>query len=333
MTSSQPSSTPQGDNVASAQRLAELRRQRPKSHFLRWSMMALLLLSIYSWFSGQIQIAELFTSRRASNLKRFLTEDALPKPLRNLAADESGFAAFMNWSSELWNEFGMMALTATFWISILAMVLAGSYAMLTSPLGARTLMHEDPFVGTQRSLPWRIVSASVRGMAIFLRAIPEYIWAFLLISMMGPSAWPAVLALAIHNAGIMSRLGADTIENLPSQSLRALRLLGGTRKQVVIGSVFSMVLPRFLLFFFYRFETCVREATILGMLGVFSLGYWVDDSRSRGRYDEMLYLIALGALLVLIADLVSWIARGLVRDAGTSTHTKFKDPAESNLGD
>ncbi len=333
MTTQQPSSPPLANGAAAVQRLAELRRQRPKSRFLRWSMIALLLLGLYSWFSGQIQVAELFTSRRASNLKRFLTQDAMPKPLRNLAEGESGFAALMQWSSDLWNDFGLLALTTTFWISILAMVLAGAYAMLTSPLGARTLMHEDPFVGAQRGLPWRIASASVRGMAIFLRAIPEYIWAFLLISMLGPSAWPAVLALAIHNAGIMSRLGADTIENLPPQSLRALRLLGGTRSQVVIGGVFSMVLPRFLLFFFYRFETCVREATILGMLGIFSLGYWVDDSRSRGRYDEMLYLIALGALLVLLADLVSWFARSLVRDAGTSTNTKFKDPAESSRGD
>ena len=76
------------------------------------------------------------------------------------------------------------------------------------------------------------------------------------------------------------------------------------------------MLPRFLLFFFYRFETCVREATVLGMLGIYSLGYWVDEARSRGRYDEMLFLVALGALLVLAADFVSWWARRAVRLSG-----------------
>lgn len=310
--------------MTSSDRIAQLYRQRPRSRFLRWSLGALAALCIYSWFSGEIEIAELFSSQRASNLERFLSQDAMPKPLRVLREEaaaggasngEGSFTVLMRWAGELWQSVGWQALAATFWISMFAMVLAGTYAMISGPFGARTLMHQDPFWGQQRGRRWRVLSSSVRGFAIFLRAIPEYIWAFLLISMIGPSAWPAVLALAIHNAGIMSRLGADTIENLRPQPLRALRLLGGSRRQVVIGGVYSLMLPRYLLFFFYRFETCVREATVLGMLGVYSLGYWIDDTRSRDRYDEMLFLIALGALLVLAADLVSWLARRLVRHA------------------
>ncbi len=312
-----------GDNRATT-RLQQLYRDRPRSRFLRWSLAALGAMCAYSWFSGRIEVGELFSARRASNLNRFLTQDAMPKPLRELQADaqagaasngEGSLTVLMQWASELWNSVGWQALVATFWISMLAMVLAGGYAALSGPFAARTLMHQDPYWGVERGRRWRLLSSSVRGFAIFLRAIPEYIWAFLLISMLGPSAWPAVLALAIHNAGIMSRLGADTIENLGPQPLRALRLMGGSRSQVVIGGIFTLMLPRYLLFFFYRFETCVREATVLGMLGVYSLGYWINDTRSRDRYDEMLFLIALGALLVLAADVVSWLARRLVRHA------------------
>jgi len=50
---------------------------------------------------------------------------------------------------------------------------------------------------------WRALSACTRAALILLRAIPEYVWAFLLLAMLGPSAWPAVLALAIHNSGIL----------------------------------------------------------------------------------------------------------------------------------
>lgn len=305
-------------------RLQQLYRDRPRSKFLRWSLGALAAICGYSWLSGRIEVGALFSDRRADNLHRFLTQDAMPRPLRRMREQaEAGvvedvgstWSVFMQWAGELWTSVGWQALVATFWISMLAMVMAGAYAAISGPFGARTLMHQDPFWGEQRGKGWRALSSSVRGFAIFLRAIPEYIWAFLLISMLGPSAWPAVLALAIHNAGIMSRLGADTIENLRPQPLRALRLLGGSRSQVVIGGVFSLMLPRYLLFFFYRFETCVREATVLGMLGVYSLGYWIDDTRSRDRYDEMLFLIALGALLVLAADVVSWLARRLVRTA------------------
>ena len=89
-----------------------------------------------------------------------------------------------------------------------------------------------------------------------------------------------------------------------------------TRSQTALAFLFPQAFGRFLLFWFYRYETCVREATVLGMLGVVSLGYWIRDANARDRYDEMLVLIGLGAVLVLAADVVSWIARGWVRRAG-----------------
>ncbi len=76
-----------------------------------------------------------------------------------------------------------------------------------------------------------------------------------------------------------------------------------------------MILPRFLLFFFYRWETCVREATVLGMLGIVSLGYWIVDTRARNHYDEMFFFVLLGAGIVLVGDLVSAVAREVVRRA------------------
>ena len=73
--------------------------------------------------------------------------------------------------------------------------------------------------------------------------------------------------------------------------------------------VFPMALGRYLLYFFYRFETCVREATVLGMLGVVSLGYYVIEARAHGQYSTMLFLILLGGLLVMLADIISDVAR------------------------
>ena len=61
-------------------------------------------------------------------------------------------------------------------------------------------------------------------------------------------------------------------------------------------------------------ETCVREATVLGMLGVVSLGYWIQDARAKQYYDEMILLVAVGAAIVLVADLASALARRYVRD-------------------
>ena len=49
------------------------------------------------------------------------------------------------------------------------------------------------------------------------------------------------------------------------------------------------------------------------MLGIVSLGYLVIEARVKDRYDEMLFFVLLGAVLVLIGDAISAVARHLVR--------------------
>jgi phosphonate transport system permease protein len=265
------------------------------------------------WVSGRIEIADLFGARRRANLERFLTRDAMPFPLRDSGFSWDGFGA---WAGEILRERGLEAMIATLWISALAIVIAGAVGALFSVLGAHTLMTPDPYGVAnprRRAWPWRLAGGSARVACVLLRAIPEYVWAFLLLAMLGPNAWPAVIALAIHNAGILGRLGAETVENLDAAPLRALAAAGASRSQLSTTAVLPLALPRFLLYFFYRFETCVREATVLGMLGAISLGYWIQEARGRQHYDEMLLLVALGAVLVLVGDFVSFAARRWLR--------------------
>jgi phosphonate transport system permease protein len=162
---------------------------------------------------------------------------------------------------------------------------------------------------------WQGVVNLTRAVLIFLRAIPEYIWAFLLLTMLGPQFWPLVLALVLHNTGILGKLGAEVIENTSSQAPGALRAQGAGRLQIALAALFPLTLPRYLLYFFYRWETCVREATVLGMLGVSSLGFLIVEARARNRYDEMMFYIGLGVILVLVGDLVSALVRKWVRSA------------------
>jgi phosphonate transport system permease protein len=125
--------------------------------------------------------------------------------------------------------------------------------------------------------------------------------------------WAAILALALHNAGILGRLGAEIVENAEAPVPRSLRALGATRAQILAAGLVPAALPRFLVYFFYRWETCLREGTVLGILGVSTLGRLIKDARAADRYDEMIFFVLLGAALVFAGDLVSSLARRWVR--------------------
>lgn len=308
---------PAGDlSVESRDReIRRLYRARPRSLFLRASAAAMLLVVAGAWLYGDFAAAELFSERRLSNLERFLGE-LRPYPLQGERFD---LAVATRWAVDLLRERGLEATVTTLALSVAAIVLAAAGALLLAPLAARTLATPEPFLpgprppGRRTRWFWRSVVAATRSVLILLRSIPEYVLAFLFLAILGPTAWPVVLALAVHNAGIMGKLIAEVIENLDQAPLAAWRGQGAGRRQILLFAVLPLTLPRFLLFFFYRWETCVREATVLGMLGVVSLGYWIVDARARNHYDDLFFLILLGAGLVLLGDLVSAVTREFVR--------------------
>jgi phosphonate transport system permease protein len=65
------------------------------------------------------------------------------------------------------------------------------------------------------------------------------------------------------------------------------------------------VYPQFLAFLFYRWEVILRETGILGILGIRTLGFYVDSAIAEIRLDRMMYLIVLTALLNIGVDAFS----------------------------
>jgi phosphonate transport system permease protein len=298
-------------------KVRRLRRARPRSRLVRASACIALAAVLWAWLGGWIDWSGILAPARRANLARFLARDAMPRPLRDDGFSWSGLA---RWVGGVLREHGLTALAATFWISVLAIALATAAAWLLAPLGARTLWRRDPYLARDSARRGRggagapgLVAAAARGLCVLLRAIPEYVWAFLLLAVLGPTPWPLVLALAIHNAGILGRLSAESLENVDAAPARALAMLGARREQIAWTALRPGAFGRLVLFVLYRYETCVREATVLGMLGVVSLGYWISDARVRQRYDEMLLLIALGGGLVLAGDLASYAVRRWLR--------------------
>ncbi len=50
----------------------------------------------------------------------------------------------------------------------------------------------------------------------------------------GLGPFPGTLALAVHTAGVLGRLFADTLENLPPEPAAALRINGATPPQIFL---------------------------------------------------------------------------------------------------
>ena len=310
-----------------------LRRTAPRDWVVRGGVLATVLLTLLCWNVGKELGADLTTDQRSERMSRFLTK-LTPAPVRpenRLATGSERVEAFRgktgevaDWAGDLWTRNGAEALLNPVAIASAAIVLAGVGAALLLPLGSRALARGDPFGvlgAASRGVRflWAAVGFFTRSLFVLGRAVPEYVYAFLLVGLLGPSAWPLVLALALHNLGILGRLWGEVMENQRPEGPRHWIQCGAGRFQAYLGSLAPLSFNRFLLFFFYRWETCIREATILGMLGISSLGYYVSIAHNWLRYDEMLFYVLLGAAAVFAGDLLSdWMRRRLRGSAGCS---------------
>jgi len=293
----------------------QLYRERPVNRFGRVSTLLMLGLVAFAWTSGVFDFGALFTERAQGNFTRFLTE-LRPYPLQGNAWD---WGVAGEWLDEQLSGKVGAAILATLAFSIAAIVLAALMGLAISLFASRNLSSPEPFLPRPRAPTptlrrcWDAVVWLSRGWLIFARAIPEYVWAFVLLIVLGPSAWPGVLALALHNAGILGRLFAEVTENSDPRTSRALRALGASRFQIATTAIWPQSMNRFLLFFFYRWETCVREATVLGLLGFAGLGYYILEAKAALYWDRIALWTLIGSLLIVAGDLLSAWARRLVR--------------------
>ena len=142
-----------------------------------------------------------------------------------------------------------------------------------------------------------------------LRSIPELVWAALLVIAAGLGPFPGTLALAVHTAGVLGRLFADTLENLPPAPAEALRTNGATPVQVFLYATAPQAAPQFISYTLYRWENNIRAATVLGVVGAGGLGQLLYVHLSWFQMERVATVVIAMVLLVLLVDVASYLAR------------------------
>ena len=231
-----------------------------------------------------------------SNAARFFTEDIIPSPLRN----GESLAGLGQWLSDLlWYQV-LPGIGTTIVLTQIALVGTGIIALLCFPLISRL------FLG-------RSGQAAGHGFLVIGRSVPEYLLAYILLQLWGPSMLPAAVALAIHNGTIIGHLIGRQSNSL---ILRPDAADGFDRYT-------HEALPRlyrsFLSFLLYRWEIIMRETAILGILGVATLGFYVDSAIQELRFDRAMILILSTALLNIGVDSLARFIRRRLRLRTTPT--------------
>ena len=252
---------------------------------------SLVVLLIFSFFALPFDL-----TLHADNIQRFLTQDIIPSPLRYVESwwNFEVWKSTFEWSAWLFSNQIQEGVWNTLLLTMIALVGSGIVTMVLYPFVSPI------FFGKGVRWPSHLF-------LVVMRSLPELLLAFIIVVMIGPSMLPAIIALSLHNGAI--------IAHLLGQSTRTMKLRQDSPKGMSL--YFYEVTPRlyrpFLAFLFYRWEVILRESAILGILGIHTLGFYVDSAFEELRFDRAFFLILVCALLNIAVDIVSRFIRSKLR--------------------
>jgi phosphonate transport system permease protein len=181
----------------------------------------------------------------------------------------------------------------TLCIALWGTVLAASISVPLGLLGARNIS------------PHPVVYVAARRAMDLLRAVNEFVFALMFVTAVGLGPFAGMLALGLHTGGVLGKLLSETIEAIDPGQMEGVAATGAGRLHVIAFGVAPQVMPNVVSYLLLRFESDIRSASVIGMVGGGGIGFYLWDTIRAFNDREAATVILLIVVLVMVTDVVS----------------------------
>ena len=144
-----------------------------------------------------------------------------------------------------------------------------------------------------------------------LRAINEMVFAMLFIVSVGLGPFAGVLALFVHTTGTLAKLFSEAVEAVDPRPIEGIRATGAHRMAEIVYGILPQVMPLWVSYSLYRFESNVRSASVVGMVGAGGIGVILYEVMRGFQYSQTCAVLIILIATVTIIDLISSYLRKL----------------------
>ncbi len=152
--------------------------------------------------------------------------------------------------------------------------------------------------------PWW-VRQPVRRLMDAARAINEMVFAMLFVVAVGLGPFAGVLALWVHTTGILAKLFSEAVESIDPRPVEGIRATGAHALEEIVFGVIPQVMPLWISYSLYRFESNVRSATVVGMVGAGGIGVILWEIIRGFQYQQTCAVLIMIVLTVSVIDVIS----------------------------
>ena len=159
-------------------------------------------------------------------------------------------------------------------------------------------------VGFLLALAFRLMF--VRVICAFIRAVHELFWALIFLQIFGLTPLTGVLAIAIPYAGIFAKVYSEILEEADQAPLKTVP--AGT---TALTTFMFVRLPdawvHFKTYSLYRLECGLRSSTVLGFVGLPTIGFHLESAFAQGEYSMAAALLILFYLIIIESQNISFL--------------------------
>ncbi|CAA9340196.1 MAG: Phosphonate ABC transporter permease protein phnE [uncultured Nocardioidaceae bacterium] len=253
------------------------------SSWVRGSAWALVPLLAWAWWYADVSLAGLVSDRTRELTGRLVGEMLPPSP------PPGG-----------WSSLGVAVLD-TVSMAVLAMAVAVVLTLAVGPLAARPRRDQSGAgAGPLRWAAW----GGARLVLLAMRSVPPTVWAVVALLVLFPGVLPGAVALGVYTGGILGRLVAEAWESVPLRPRSALQDVGVPRGLAGLAATVPAGATSLVTYTLYRFEICVRDTAVVGVVGAAGLGRLLQENLSAFRFPAVTSLLVASFLVSVAAEVV-----------------------------
>jgi phosphonate transport system permease protein len=160
---------------------------------------------------------------------------------------------------------------------------------------------------------------AARSLLAVLRGIPELLWVLVCIVAVGFGPFAGVLALGLHTGGVLGKLCAEALDEVPPEPLEVLDAAGASAPLRTLWGAWPQARALAASYGLLRWEFNLRVSALVGFLGGGGLGLKLYNAIQLGFYDQVTTMVLVILGLVMMSDGLSdavrrsWIAPAALR--------------------
>jgi phosphonate transport system permease protein len=161
------------------------------------------------------------------------------------------------------------------------------------------------FLAAKNTSPHGAVRFVIRRCLDTIRGIDALIWALVFVGVVGLGPFAGILAIAVSDTGALGKLFSEAIESTEQRARESVLASGGTSLLAVRFGLLPQVLPIIAGQILYYFESNVRSATIIGIVGAGGIGLQLSEQIRTYDFDQVAFAVIMILITVAIIDWIS----------------------------